>query len=174
VHHESGAGKKALPVSWRAVDRAEDCSRTRRPGGTVRVGTDLCSSQVAGLTDWPIEQIAQTVEPDEAQRALLDDVRAASAKAIDTLKAACPTDLPSTPTGRIEAMHARLSAMLDAVRTVRPAFEKLYQSLNDEQKARLTIQSSPWLDFNKPGPGATLSVIWAAQARCPPWMSRSG
>jgi uncharacterized protein YicC (UPF0701 family) len=102
-----------------------------------RVGTDLCSSRVGGLTDWPIEQIAQTVEPDDAQRALLDDVRAASAKAIDTLKAACPTDLPSTPTGRIEAMHTRLSAMLDAVRTVRPAFEKFYQSLNDEQKARL-------------------------------------
>jgi LTXXQ motif family protein len=107
-------------------------------GGMVRrVRTDLCSSQVAGLTDWPIEQIAQTVEPDDAQRALLDDVRAASAKAIDTLKPACPTDLPSTPTGRIEAMHVRLSAMLDAVRTVRPAFEKLYQSLSDEQKARL-------------------------------------
>jgi ABC-type transporter MlaC component len=107
-------------------------------GGSVRrVGTDLCSSQVAGLTDWPIEQIAQTVEPDDAQRALLDDVRAASAKVIDTLKASCPTDLPSTPTGRIAAMHTRLSAMLDAVRTARPAFEKFYQSLNDEQKARL-------------------------------------
>jgi len=24
VHHESGAGKKALPVSWRAIDRTED------------------------------------------------------------------------------------------------------------------------------------------------------
>ncbi len=107
-------------------------------GGSVRrVGTDLCSSQVAGLTDWPVEQIAQTVEPDGAQRALLDDVRAASAKAIGTLKAACPTDLPSTPTGRIGAMHTRLSAMLDAVRTVRPAFEKFYQSLSDEQRARL-------------------------------------
>jgi hypothetical protein len=30
------------------------------------------------------------------------------------------------------------------------------------------------LDFNKLGPGAILSVIWAAQVRCPPWMSRSG
>jgi hypothetical protein len=106
-------------------------------GGTRRVGADLCSSQVAGLTDWPIEQIAQTVEPDDAQRALLEDVRAATAKGIDTLKAACPTDLPSTPTGRIEAMRVRLAAMLDAVHTVRPAFERFYQSLNDEQRARL-------------------------------------
>jgi hypothetical protein len=29
VHHESGAGKKALPVSRRAIDRAEDCCRPR-------------------------------------------------------------------------------------------------------------------------------------------------
>src|SRR5262249_43625718 len=107
-------------------------------GGSVRhVGTDICSGQIAGLTDWSIEQIAQTVGPDDAQRVLLDDARAASAKSIDTLKAACPTDLPSTPTGRIEAMHTRLSAMRDAVRTERPAYEKFYQSLNDEQKARL-------------------------------------
>jgi len=107
-------------------------------GGTARrLGADLCSSQVSGLTDWPIDQIAQTVEPDDTQRALLEDVRAAAARSIDLLKAACPTDLPSTPTGRIEAMHGRLVAMLDAVRTVRPPMEKFYQSLNDEQKARL-------------------------------------
>ena len=33
-------------------------------------------------------------------------------------------------------MHKRLAAMLQAVQTVRPALEKFYQSLNDEQKAR--------------------------------------
>ncbi len=36
----------------------------------------------------------------------------------------------------IEAMHQRLDAMLQAVRTVRPVVERFYQSLNDEQKAR--------------------------------------
>ena len=90
----------------------------------------------AGLTDWPIERIAQTVEPNDSQRAVLDELKAATAQALDLLKAACPTALPSTPTGRIEAMHQRLDAMLQAVRTVRPEVEKVYQSLNDEQKAR--------------------------------------
>jgi hypothetical protein len=33
-------------------------------------------------------------------------------------------------------MRQRLDAMLQAVRTVQPAVEKFYQSLNDEQKAR--------------------------------------
>jgi ABC-type transporter MlaC component len=71
-----------------------------------------------------------------AQRGLLNDLKDANAKALDALKAACPTALPSTPTGRIEAMRQRLDAMVAAVRTVRPALEKFYASLNDEQKAR--------------------------------------
>jgi LTXXQ motif family protein len=111
--------------------------RRQRDTGTGRsISADLCSGQTAGLTDWPVERIAQTIEPNDAQRAALDELRGATAKALDVLRAACPTDLPSTPTGRIEAMHQRLAAMQQAVRIVRPAMEKLYQSLNDEQKAR--------------------------------------
>jgi hypothetical protein len=100
------------------------------------IEADLCSGQTAGLTDWPIERISQTVEPNDDQRAILDELRTATAKALDQLNAACPTALPSTPTGRIEAMRQRLDAMLAAVRTVRPALEKFYGSLDDEQKAR--------------------------------------
>jgi hypothetical protein len=117
----------------------------RPQDGGRSVGADLCSGQTAGLTDWPIERIAQTVEPNDAQRAVLDELKDATAKALDILKAACPTALPSTPTGRIEAMRQRLDAMLQAVRTVRPVVEKFYQSLDDEQKAR----------FNALGPDDT-------------------
>jgi histone H3/H4 len=108
----------------------------RGSAGGRSVEADLCSGQTAGLTDWPIERIAQTVEPNDAQRAVLDELKDATAQALDILKAACPTALPSTPTGRIAAMQQRLEAMLQAVRTVRPVVEKFYQSLNDEQKAR--------------------------------------
>ncbi len=105
------------------------------------VEADLCSGQTAGLTDWPIARISQTVEPNDAQRAILDELRDATASALDQLKAACPTALPSTPTGRIAAMRQRLEAMLAAVRTVRPVLEKFYDSLNDEQKARFNALS---------------------------------
>ena len=110
------------------------------PGGRS-VEADLCSGQTAGLTDWPIERISQTVEPNDEQRANLDELRDATANALDQLKTACPTALPSTPTGRIEAMRQRLDAMLAAVRTVRPVLEKFYDSLNDEQKARFNAFS---------------------------------
>src|SRR6266545_2420459 len=113
----------------------------RGSAGSRSVEADLCSGQTAGLTDWPIERIAQTVGPDDTQRAILDELRDATARALDILQAACPTALPSTPTGRIEAMRQRLDAMLAAVRTVRPVVEKFYQSLNDEQKARFNALS---------------------------------
>jgi hypothetical protein len=106
----------------------------RAAGGPV--AADICTGETAGLTDFPIERIAQTVEPNDAQRAALEELKTATATALDILKAACPTDLPSTPVGRLNAMQNRLDAMLQAVRTVRPALEKFYQSLNDEQKAR--------------------------------------
>ena len=67
---------------------------------------------------------------------LLPPLRNATAQALDQLKVACPTELPSTPTGRLEAMRQRLEAMVSAVRTMRPVIEKFYNSLNDEQKAR--------------------------------------
>jgi ABC-type transporter MlaC component len=104
-------------------------------GATVRPA-DLCTSQTAGLTDWPIERIEQVVEPNDEQRAALVEFKDAAARAFDLLKASCPAELPSTPTGRLAAMHQRLDAMLQAVRTVRPALEKFYLLLNDEQKAR--------------------------------------
>jgi LTXXQ motif family protein len=85
------------------------------------------------LTDWPIERISEIVQPADAQRSMLDELRAASAKAIDMLKSGCPKDLPSIPTGRLAAMESRLQVMLAAVR---PALEHVYQSLSDEQKAR--------------------------------------
>jgi LTXXQ motif family protein len=107
-----------------------------RSNGTERRAAEVCSDDAAQLTDWPIERISEIVQPTAVQRPALDELRAASAKAIDMLKADCPKDLPSIPTGRLAAMESRLQVMLAAVQIVRPALERFYQSLSDEQKAR--------------------------------------
>ena len=104
--------------------------------GPGRRAAEVCSNRAPELTDWPIERISEVVQPTDAQRAALDELRTASAKAIDILKSGCPQDLPSIPTGRLAAMESRLQVMLAAVQTVRPALERFYQSLSDEQKAR--------------------------------------
>ena len=101
--------------------------------------SQICSGQAQGLTDFPIERIAKQVDPDQDQQTLLDGLKAATAKAIGILQAACPSKLPSTPTGRIAAMRTRIEAMLQAVQVARPALDKFYQSLSDEQKERFNV-----------------------------------
>ena len=125
---------------------------------SAQLTSGLCAGQTAGVTDGRINEIAQIVEPDEGQRAALEELKTATAKAADVLKAACPSDLPSTPTGRIEAVHVRLSAMLEAVRTVRAPLAKFYVLLNDEQKARFNALPSGE-DQNEPGRRRSLSVL---------------
>jgi LTXXQ motif family protein len=114
-------------------------SRAYAGGGEAAQGsaaTQICSGDSHGLTDFPIEQISRQVQPTQQQQGLLDDLKAATDKAVQVLQAACPNDLPATPTGRLAAMRVRVQAMLQAVQTVRPALDKFYASLSDEQKER--------------------------------------
>jgi LTXXQ motif family protein len=111
-------------------------SRSAQALASEQRAVGVCSENAPELTDWPIERISQVVEPNEAQRAALDELKSATAKSIDILKAACPNDLPSIPTGRMAAMEGRLQVMLRAVQTVRPPLEAFFNLLSDEQKAR--------------------------------------
>ena len=97
---------------------------------------EICTSEPTALTQWPVTAIAQAVGPNDAQRNALDELRNSALKAVSVLKSACPSDLPSTPTGRIAAMRLRLATMLEAARIVRPALAGFYEILDDEQKAR--------------------------------------
>ncbi|MBX9777462.1 MAG: Spy/CpxP family protein refolding chaperone [Xanthobacteraceae bacterium] len=106
----------------------------------------ICTGETSGLTDWPIERIVQVVNPNDEQRAALNELAGAASRAIDVLRSACPDDLPSTPAGRMAAMRQRLEAMREAVQIVRPALERFYASLSDEQRARF--------DAIEPNPGA--------------------
>jgi hypothetical protein len=96
----------------------------------------VCSENAPELTEWPIERISQVVEPTDAQRAALDELKGSTSKTIEILRAACPSELPSVPTGRLATMEGRLQVMLEDVQTVRPPLDRLYQLLTDEQKAR--------------------------------------
>jgi hypothetical protein len=103
---------------------------------------EICTGQESQLTDWPIERIAQQVQPDDRQRPLLDKLKDATARAVEALQSACPTDLPSTPTGRLAAVRQRIQAMLQTVQIIRPPLESFYQSLSDEQKERFNALDS--------------------------------
>ncbi len=97
----------------------------------------FCSPQAAGFGAWRLEQIDRVVKPDEKQRKAFDDLRAASDKAAQSLSTTCPKDVPQTVSERLAFMETRMAAMLDAVKTVRPAFDAFYGTLTAEQKTRL-------------------------------------
>src|SRR5204862_2385149 len=85
---------------------------------------------------WPIARIDDVVQPNESQRASLNELRAATEKAAGIVRSACPTDSALMPTGRLAAMEQRIAALQDALETLRPALTKFYASLTDEQKSR--------------------------------------
>jgi hypothetical protein len=92
-----------------------------------------CGNAKPGLIALPIEQIAAVVRPTDTQA--LDRLRDASDQAVGMLQSACPDAVAQTPTGRLDAMHDRLAAMVDAAKTLQPALNNFYASLDNEQKA---------------------------------------
>ncbi len=99
--------------------------------------TGLCDPRAAGMAEWRMERIERLVKPTDAQRAALNELRTASTKAAETISAACPREFPASASARMEMMEKRLETMLAAMKTVRPAFDAFYATLNDEQKARI-------------------------------------
>jgi hypothetical protein len=97
----------------------------------------MCGEDGRDIAGLPIDQIQTALQPDDAQRAALDDLANASVKAQQDIRAACPTQISLTAPDRLAAMQTRIEAMIAAVGTVQPPLDKFYGLLNDEQKARL-------------------------------------
>jgi hypothetical protein len=102
-----------------------------------RMHRRICSPDAAGFAEWRINRFEQFIKPTEAQRAKFDAFKAASAKAAETMRAACPAETPRTMPARMEAMEKRMDAMLQAVKIIRPALDEFYATLDSEQKSRL-------------------------------------
>jgi hypothetical protein len=123
----------SAPAASNASTNAKSTNANPAPDQLMQMCGDD-SRDIAGL---PIDQIQQVMQPNDAQRAALDELANASVKAAQIIKAACPTQIALTAPARLAAMQQRIEAMIAAVHTVQPALDKFYGLLNDEQKARL-------------------------------------
>jgi hypothetical protein len=99
----------------------------------------FCGPDGGRMSEMLIGRVERATQPTAEQRAGFDRLKEATAKAGEIMRGGCTTERPVTPTGRLAAAEKRLAAMLEAVRTVRPALDAYYNSLTDEQKARLTL-----------------------------------
>jgi hypothetical protein len=97
----------------------------------------LCGGDTAETTGLPLERIGQVVAANEAQRTAFEELASAWTSAGDTIRASCPAQAATTALERFAAMQTRVNAMLIAIAAVQPPFQKFYDLLSDEQKARL-------------------------------------
>jgi LTXXQ motif family protein len=97
----------------------------------------LCDPHAASFAQLPMDRIERVVQPTAQQEGAFEGLKAASARAVDRLEAACPATAPQTPVERIDAIQTRLRAMAEAAESLRPALTAFYAKLDSDQKTRL-------------------------------------
>jgi hypothetical protein len=131
----SGDSSYRTAVRGRYAARTEQANR-QALAETNTAAIESCTGLAPGVTNLPIDQIRQTVHPTTDQEAALDDLSAASTQASDVIKSSCPSSVPLTPIGRLDAAEQRLDATIKAIQVVRSPLERFYQALSDEQRQR--------------------------------------
>ncbi|PSC02442.1 hypothetical protein SLNSH_24115 [Alsobacter soli] len=109
------------------------------PGMGRMMGARFCNAKEP-MAPRLADRLETTLKVTDAQKGDFDNLRKALADAEGKLKAACPTEAEladRTPPGRLALAEKRMSAGLDAIRTIRPAVDTLYAKLDDKQKDRL-------------------------------------
>ena len=87
---------------------------------------ESCTSLAPGVTNLPIDQIRQAVNPTPDQEAALENLSAASSRASEIIKSSCPAAVPLTPIGRLDTAERRLDANIKAIGIVRSPLERFY------------------------------------------------
>ena len=96
---------------------AEQADREAR-AETNAEAFENCTGLAPGVTNLPIDQIRQTVHPTADQESALDNLSSASSQAGEIIKSSCPTSVPLTPIGRLDAAEQRLDTTIKAIRMV--------------------------------------------------------
>jgi hypothetical protein len=152
---------KAIPVVRRPLERfygsLSDEQRQRfntmavatkegqqsRPTSSANDLTALCRQQSGSFANLSVQRIERVVQPDPQQQSAFDSLKNATEGAATSLQSSCPTATPQSPMARLDAVEGRLSAMVNATKSIHPALENFYASLSDEQKAKFNMMGPP-------------------------------
>ena len=96
-----------------------------------------CREQAADLKEMPLDFVGQAVQLHDEQGSQLEQVRSAGRAAAEALDANCPKDLGAQLTKKIAVLDDALQVMVDSLKSLHPALASFYNSLGDEQKAKL-------------------------------------
>jgi hypothetical protein len=126
------AGARVRPQGQTRVQ--DDPTPGRRTEATS--GEGACGETGRGITAWPFDRIQSSLNLSGDQQDLLDALRDAALEAAETMRDSCPRSVPRDPVERLQTMLERIEATLEAVKIVRPALERFYDSLSDDQRRR--------------------------------------
>jgi hypothetical protein len=96
----------------------------------------LCQQWERAFLDLPRQRIGRQIRLSDAQRDVLSGVTGSTNQAADDLAKSCPADVSLTPVGHLQTLRKQLEAVSQAIKTVRPALGRFYETLNDERKQR--------------------------------------
>jgi hypothetical protein len=120
------------------------------PGGGMMgpgmMGPRFCAA-TEPLAPRILERMERRIQPTDAQKAEFDALKTAAAKAEEQLKAGCPTEAERTdmtPPGRLNLAEKRMSAGLEALRTIKGPFDAFYAKLDDKQRDRIRWAQRGW------------------------------
>lgn len=119
--------------------------------GMGHMGMMCKDGRTAEMVDHMLVRLEYRAKITDAQKPAFEDLKTAARSAAAKVQAACPDTAkapaeppkdgtrPSRPTPieRLANAETMTAATLDAIKTVRPAAEKLYVQLSDEQKSAL-------------------------------------
>jgi hypothetical protein len=125
-------------------------AKTQRPVSATGLSA-LCNQRAASFSTLPVERIEQTIRLTQQQRGAFDALRSASTKAAGELQTSCPSQMPRTIVDRLGSVDARLTALLQAAKTLQPALDNFYATLDDEQKARFNTMGQSWSQSARSG-----------------------
>jgi len=120
--------------AWRAYASAEAKAEANQWGG-------MCELLTATLRGWQVRDIERNVRLSEPQRVALYEFVTASLKAADTLVTSCPAENALTPVRRMETMRSRLTAVREAMVSIRPTLMRFYETLDNGQRTRFSAMS---------------------------------
>ena len=97
----------------------------------------LCDDDSRDIAGLSIDQMVQAIQPNEAQRAAVDDLANALSSAAQMIRASCPAQVAFTAPDRLAVMQQRIGTMIKAELALEQPLAKFYDLLDDEQEARL-------------------------------------
>lgn len=105
----------------------------------------VCRGEPGEMADIMLVRLEHKVKPTDAQKGAFEEFKTATRSAAEKLRTGCPQPVTApdgerkrpTPIERLAQAQTGLEASLEALKTYRPAAEKFYAQLSDEQKAKL-------------------------------------